>query len=216
MSGIIVIGAGPGIGAAVAGAFGRQGMHVSLIARTQATLDATTARLAESQVGDVEGIVADAASEQDLTQALDHLLAKRGVPEVLVYNAGLIRYDRAGDLSSSELQHAYAVNVLGALTAATHLAPSMAAAGGGSILMTGMPRPSPEVLSLSLGKVALRAVTAMLAQEYQPSGIHVATVVVGGAVAPGTAFDPDVIAQHYVRLHSQDPSAWEIQVEFSG
>lgn len=217
MSGIVVVGAGPGIGTAVAQAFGRRSMPVGLIARTQTTLDAAAAQLADDEVEDVEGVIADAASEQDLTRALDRLVESHGVPEVLVYNAGLIRHDRPGELSHEQLQHAYAVNVLGALTAAAHLAPAMAAAGGGSILMTGgMPRPVSALVSLSLGKASLRALTTMLADEYGPSGIHVATVVVSGAVAPGSAFDPEVIATHYVRLHAQDRDQWETQIEFTG
>ena len=47
----------------------------------------------------------------------------------------------------------------------------------------------------------MRTLTALLAREFGPSGIHVATVRVGGAVAPGGPFDTDRIAEHYWRLH---------------
>ncbi len=80
----------------------------------------------------------------------------------------------------------------------------------------GMPQPVSALVSLSLGKASLRALTRMLAEEYAPSGTHVATVSVWGAVAPGTKFDPDVIAAQYVRLHDQDRDDWETQVEFTG
>jgi hypothetical protein len=49
-----------------------------------------------------------------------------------------------------------------------------------------------------------------------PSGIHVATVTVGGAVAPGGRLDPDRIAEEYWRLHIQRPEAWEHEVLFTG
>ena len=39
-----------------------------------------------------------------------------------------------------------------------------------------------------------------------------ATVTVGGTVAPGTAYDPDDIAEHYWRLHTQPAGAWEREV----
>ena len=91
------------------------------------------------------------------------------------------------------------------------------AAGGGSILITGgMPEPDPAVTSLSLGKAGVRALTRLLASEYGPAGIHVATVTVGGAVAPGGRFDPDRIAEQYWRLHVQGPEAWEHEVLFTG
>ncbi|MFC7546951.1 hypothetical protein [Plantactinospora sp. GCM10030261] len=93
----------------------------------------------------------------------------------------------------------------------------MATSGGGTIIFTaGMPRPLPTVVSLSLGKAGLRALTTLLAQEYGPRGVHVATVTVCGAVAPGGEFDPDRIAEHYLRLHGQPPDAWEQEVVFAG
>ena len=89
----------------------------------------------------------------------------------------------------------------------------MAGAGGGTIVITGgMPEPDPAFTSLSLGKAGVRALTTLLASEYGPAGIHVATVTVGGAVAPGGRYDPDTIAEHYWRLHTQPPQAWEHEV----
>jgi NAD(P)-dependent dehydrogenase (short-subunit alcohol dehydrogenase family) len=79
-----------------------------------------------------------------------------------------------------------------------------------------MPEPDPAVTSLSLGKAAARALTTLLASEYGPAGVHVATVTVGGAVAPGGPHDPDLIAGHYWRLHTQPRQAWEHEVVVGG
>ena len=93
----------------------------------------------------------------------------------------------------------------------------MTEVGAGTILITGgMPEPIPEVTSLSLGKAGVRALTELLARAYEPAGVHVATVTVAGAVAPGTAFDPDEIAEEYWRLHAQPAGSWERQVLYSG
>ncbi len=163
------------------------------------------------------GAAADAGQDDQLTAALDALTGQLGVPEALIYNAGLIQHDRPGELSRERYFAAYAINVLGAMTAAVHLAPAMAEAGGGSILITGgMPEPDPAATSLSLGKAGVRALTKLLASEYGPAGIHVATVTVGGAVAPGGPNDPDLIAGHYWRLHTQLPQAWEHEVVVGG
>lgn len=62
----------------------------------------------------------------------------------------------------------------------------------------------------------MRALTTLLAAEYGPSGMHVATVTIGGAVTPGSRFDPDRIAEHYWRLHTQPPSSWEHEVAYAG
>jgi short-subunit dehydrogenase len=216
MAGVVIVGAGPGIATSVARRFAAGGMPVGLVARTEASIDATREALAAMNVA-VAGATADAGQDDQLTAALDILTWQLGVPSALIYNAGLIRHDRPGELSREQYLTAYAVNVLGAMTAAVHVAPAMAAAGGGSILITGgMPEPDPAVTSLSLGKAGVRALTRLLASEYGSSGIHVATVTVGGAVAPGGPFDPDRIAEQYWRLHSQRPEAWEHEVLFTG
>lgn len=216
MTGAVIIGVGPGIGIAVARRFAAAGMPVGLIARTAASIDAARAALAAEGAG-VATATADAARDDQLTAALDALAGQLGIPEVLVYNAGLIRHDRPGELTQQQHFTAYAINVLGALTASVHIAPRMAEAGGGTILITGgIPEPDPEVTSLSLGKAGVRALTTLLAREYGPSGVHAATVTIGGAVAPGSRFDPDRIAEHYWRLHAQPPHAWEHEVTFTG
>ena len=112
---------------------------------------------------------------------------------------------------------AWAVNVVGAITAASHLLPRMVEAGGGTFILTGgMPTPVPQVASLSLGKAGVRALAEMLEAQFGPQGVHVATVTVAGAVAPGTAFDPDGIADTYWQLHQQPPDAWEREVLYAG
>lgn len=217
MAGVVIVGTGPGIATSVARRFGAAGLPVALLARSRASIETATAALAAAGVTNVTGATADAAREAELVAALDRLAGRAGVPEALVYNAGLIRADRPGELSHALHQEAYAINVLGALTAAAHLAPRMAAAGGGTILITGgMPEPLPALVSLSLGKAGVRALTSMLAREYGPLGIHVATVTVAGAVAPGTAYDPDRIAEHYWRLHRQPRAEWQHEVLFAG
>jgi NAD(P)-dependent dehydrogenase (short-subunit alcohol dehydrogenase family) len=216
MAGVVIVGAGPGIGMSVARRFAAAGRPVGLIARTPASTESVRTALAGADVA-VAAATADAGQDDQLKTALDTITGQLGVPAALVYNAGLIRHDRPGELSREQYVAAYAINVLGAMTAAVHLAPAMAAAGGGSILITGgMPEPDPAVTSLSLGKAAVRALTTLLASEYGPAGIHVATVTVGGAVAPGGQFDPDLIAEEYWRLHAQRPEGWEHEVAFTG
>ncbi len=216
MAGVIVVGAGPGIGLAVARRFARGGFEPAVIARSAETVDATVAALAADGFPAV-GLTADVTDEPGVREALDAAVRAVGVPEVLVYNAALIQWDVLGELNAQQHLDAWAVNVVGAITAITHLGPRMAQAGSGTIVLTGgMPDPIPEVTSLSLGKAGVRALTELLARAYEPSGVHVATVTVAGAVAPGSAFDPDDIAEHYWRLHTQPAGDWEREVVYSG
>jgi NAD(P)-dependent dehydrogenase (short-subunit alcohol dehydrogenase family) len=210
----IVIGAGPGIGAAVARKLSREGLAVGLIARSRATLDDTLATIAS---GSALGLTADVTDEAGFQGALDHLVERNGVPSVVVYNAALIQWDPFGELSARQQLDAYAVNVVGAITAIAHLAPGMAEAGSGTILLTGgMPDPIPEVTSLSLGKAGVRALASLLAKAYGPSGVHVTTVTVAGAVSPGSAFDPEEIAERYWQIHLQPAGEWQQEVLYSG
>jgi NAD(P)H-dependent FMN reductase/NAD(P)-dependent dehydrogenase (short-subunit alcohol dehydrogenase family) len=214
MSGAVILGAGPGLGTAVARRVARGGLAVGVIARTEATVDDALTALSDY---DAFGVAADVTDEAGLRAALDEIVDRFGVPELLVYNAALIRRDGIGELTADQHLAAWAVNVVGAITAVAHLAPRMAQRGTGTIIMTsGMPEPLPEATSLSLGKAGVRALAALLAKAYGSAGLHVATVTIDGAVAAGTAFDPDDIAEHYWRLHTQPPGAWEHDVVHTG
>ncbi|MFI6731577.1 SDR family NAD(P)-dependent oxidoreductase [Nonomuraea sp. NPDC050451] len=207
MPGVVIIGAGPGIGRSVARRFAREGLPVALVSRTGTTLD-------------LDGVLAykaDTTDEDQLRAALDAAAAELGTPDAVVYNAAIIRPDAPGEASVRAQLDAWAVNVVGALIAAAHVAPAMARRGSGSFLITGgMPEPKAQYVSLSLGKAGVRTLAALLDQEYGPSGVHVASVTVAGPVAPGTAFDPDDIAEHYWRLHTQPRERWEQEVLHDG
>ncbi|WP_146173909.1 SDR family NAD(P)-dependent oxidoreductase [Saccharothrix carnea] len=213
MSGVVIIGAGPGIGLSVARRFAREGWSVAVVARSEVKLTA----VAESLAGvPVFARAADSTDETALRSALDAVSERIGVPDVVVYNAAVIRADLPGELSVAGHQDAWAVNVVGAITAAAHVAPAMARRGSGSFIITGgMPEPKPAYVSLSLGKAGVRALVGLLDEQYGPAGVHVATVTVDGPVAPGTAFDPDDIAEHYWRLHTQPRHRWEREVVHS-
>jgi NAD(P)-dependent dehydrogenase (short-subunit alcohol dehydrogenase family) len=216
LAGVVVIGAGPGIGQAVARRFAREGHPVAVLARTEQTVRGAAEALAPSGVP-VVPLVADSTDEPALRAALDVAAEKLGPPDVVVYNAAVIQPDAPGELSVQGHMQRWAVNVVGAITAAAHVAPGMASRGGGSFIITGgMPEPHPQYVSLSLGKAGVRALVSLLDMKYGPAGVHVATVTVAGAVAPGTAFDPDDIAEHYWRLYRQPRQEWEHEVVHTG
>lgn len=103
--------------------------------------------------------------------------------------------------------------------------PGMVERGRGTIIFTGS---SASVngfagyCELSCGKFALRGLSQCLAREFQLSGVHVAHVIIDGAVGmprssrrdPSTqiTMDPDVVAQTYWQIHTQDKSAWTQEI----
>ncbi|ASY31762.1 MULTISPECIES: SDR family NAD(P)-dependent oxidoreductase [unclassified Streptomyces] len=209
MASAVVVGAGPGIGASVAARLAREGLAVTVVARSPGTLRDVTERIGRGG-GTVRGLIADSTDEKALRAALDTAASADGPVELLVYNAALIRPDAPGELDARGQLDAWAVNVVGALTAAAHVAPGMAARGRGTILVTGgMPEPEPEYVSLSLGKAGVRTLVGLLHGAYGSAGVHVASVTVPGAVAPGGENDPDEIAAHYWRLHTQPREQWQ-------
>ncbi len=212
MAGAVIIGAGPGIGRSVALRFAREGLPITLIARSEATLDPLAA-----EIGTALALTADVTDEKALKTALDTAAREHGEPDVVVYNAAIIQADAPGELSVERHLAAWSVNVVGAITTAAHVAPGMAARGAGTIVVTGgMPDAVPAYTSLSLGKAGVRALVSLLDTEFGPSGVHVATVTVAGQVAKNTAFDPDDIAEHNWRLHSQPREDWEQDIVHTG
>ncbi|MFG3439269.1 SDR family NAD(P)-dependent oxidoreductase [Nonomuraea sp. NPDC047897] len=216
MSSAVIIGAGPGIGQAVARRLAREGLAITLIARSGRTLRAVAEAVDPLGVP-VVMTEADSTDQAALNAALDQAVSEHGVPDIVVYNAAIIQADAPGELSVRGHMEAWTVNVVGALNAAAHVAPAMAARGNGTFLITGgMPEPKPQYVSLSLGKAGVRTLVTLLDQEYGPSAVHVASVTVAGPVAPGTDFDPDDIAEHYWRLHTQPRHQWEPEALHAG
>lgn len=112
----VVIGAGPGIGRAVAARLAKEGLPVAVIARSAATVEAVAASLP----GRALPLTADVADEAGLRAALDVAAAELGPPSVVVHNAAVIRADAVGELSTAALLDTFAVNVASVLTTAAH------------------------------------------------------------------------------------------------
>ena len=85
----------------------------------------------------VASATADVTDEDALRDALDRLRLDVGPIDALVYNAGLIRQDGPDELSTVDHQRAWAINVVGAITAAAHVGAQMVGAGRGTIIFTG-------------------------------------------------------------------------------
>jgi NAD(P)-dependent dehydrogenase (short-subunit alcohol dehydrogenase family) len=216
MTAAVLVGIGPGLGSAIARRFAREGYSLAVIARRRATVDVAARELAPFGVP-VLPLTADVTDEPTLDAALDTVVDRLGTPDVAVYNAALIQADALGELSPRGHLDAWAVNVVGAVSTSARLLPAMAKRGSGTFLITGgMPEAKPDYLSLSLGKAGVRALAAALDARYRPAGLHVATVTVHGPIAPGTAFDPDDIAERYWRLHTEDPASWRPEVDHRG
>ncbi|MFP2961129.1 hypothetical protein ACLEPN_25805 [Myxococcus sp. 1LA] len=82
------------------------------------------------------------------------------------------------------------VNIGAALIDVKEASQAMLVRGSGTLLLTGgmfAMRPSPDYLSLSIGKAGLRAMTLALFEPFKKRRVHIASVNVAAYVAPGSA-----------------------------
>src|SRR3954447_26201987 len=215
---LLLVGAGPGLGAAMARRFAREGYRVTLVARSAATT-APIAQELGATGAEVTTIEADAGDPQALRTALAPLFAGPGAPGVVIYNAALMTFDDLLTVSPDQLADAYAVNVIGAVLTAQLAVPAMRAAGGCTLLFTGggFADALPATLAtVSLGKVALRAAATMLARQLRDDDIHAGSLTILGQIAAGTPFDPDSIADAYWAICNERPGAWRAEYRFEG
>ena len=214
---LLLVGAGPGLGMAVARRFAEGGYRVTLVARSADRLRDLSDSLAETGA-QIDTLAADASDPEGLRARMAELYNEGGAPGLIIYNAVMGAPDTLLSSSVESLQTAYAVDVIGAIVVTQVAAPAMRAAGSGTIIVTGggfADHPIPALASVSLGKAALRSAATMLGADLEPDGIRVATLTIAGQIVAGTAFDPEHIAQRYWEVaHSDDP--WQAEFRFTG
>jgi short-subunit dehydrogenase len=214
---LLLVGAGPGLGTAVARRFAVGGYRVTLLARSPDGLSDMAGSLADTGAK-ISTIAADASDPDGLGARMRELYLGHGAPGVIVYNAVLGAPDRLLSSSVAHLQTAYSVDVISAIVVAQAAAPAMRAAGFGTMLVTGggfADHPIPALATVSLGKAALRSAATMLGADLEPDGIRVATLTIAGQIAAGTSFDPDRIAERYWEVvHLDGP--WQAEFRFTG
>lgn len=200
---IVIVGAGPGVSAAVARKFGSEGFRVALVARNQASLDELSEELRDRDI-DTYSVTADASKTESIEEAFKAIREQFGVPDALLYNAAAISASKVTQLDEQRLIDDFKVNVVGALTSVKQVATDFAERKEGTILITGgglALHPNPDYASLSIGKAGVRSLAYSLAQELKPHNVYVGTVTIGGYVSKGTFFDPDRIAEEYWNLY---------------
>jgi short-subunit dehydrogenase len=214
---LLLIGAGPGLGMAIARRFAVGGYRITLVARSADGLRGLADSLSDTGA-EIDTIEADASDPEGLRAQMAELYRRDGAPGVIVYNAVIGAPDRLLSASVDHLQAAYAVDVISAIVVAQVAAPAMKAAGFGTMIVTGggfADHPIPALATVSLGKAALRSAATMLGIDLAPDGIRVATLTIAGQIVAGTAFDPERIAERYWDV-VQTEGPWQAEFRFTG
>jgi short-subunit dehydrogenase len=214
---LLLVGAGPGLGLAVARRFAVGGYRVTLVARSTDGLRDLADGLADTGT-QIDTVAADASNPKDLGSRMTELYNEPGAPGLIIYNAVMGAPDTLLSSTVEHLQTAYAVDVISAIVVTQVAATAMRAAGSGTIIVTGggfADHPIPSLATVSLGKAALRSAATMLGADLEPDGIRVATLTIAGQIVPDTPFDPEHIARRYWELvHTDGP--WQAEFRFTG
>src|SRR5271163_4801388 len=218
-----VVGIGPGNGEAIGRRFAADGYAVALMARR----GELTAKLA-AELPHAKAYACDVADEASVEAAFAGMRADLGDADVLVFNAGSGVWGNVEEVKADDLERSWRVNTLGLFLTARHAVPAMRQKGQGTIIVVGATasrRGAAGAAAFAQGKMAQRALAESMARHLWPAGIHVALIVVDGAVGgPVTRtrggdrpddfyIDPAGVAAIAADLVKQDRSAWSFEVE---
>jgi short-subunit dehydrogenase len=204
---IAIVGAGTGLGAAVARRFGAEGHSIALISRSQERLD----RLAQELSSDgltARGYAANVRYPGSLVDALDRATQDLGPIEILGYSPLPQKEFLRPVLETTveDLSGAIEFSVFGPVTAAHQVLQGMRFLGRGSILFVNggsAVRPNPRYAGTSIAFAGESAYARMLHDTLAAEGIYVGQLIIPGAITPGhQRNDPDVLAATLWRMHT--------------
>ena len=220
----IVVGVGPGLGAALVRAFAKEGYTVFAAARTATELPDLEER---NEATRIVAIDCDATEHSDVERVFE-TAAALGPTEVAIFNAGAFVRGSILETDPAEFARCWRVGCFAGLLVGQAAARRMVERGAGTILFTGATaslRGGSGFVNLASPKFGLRAVAQSMARELGPKNIHVAHVIIDGQIrseryahlegarGPDSLLDPDAIAAQYVALHRQHRSAWTQELD---
>lgn len=217
---VLIVGAGPRLGAAIARAVAGDSRPVGLIGRS-AERAAELAQSLRAEGLDAHGDGADVADPTALTAAIERLADRVGPFGVAVHNVSVWREAGAGSLTAADLLADVAAGTASFVTLTNAVMPAMTAMGGGTVIATGSgaaDHPTPGAPSLAVQKAGLRMLALAFAAELAPSGVHVATVTISeGLDSPGFAVaDIAGVYRELVVETSGPRTGWRTEVRFAG
>jgi NAD(P)-dependent dehydrogenase (short-subunit alcohol dehydrogenase family) len=226
-----VIGAGDATGGAIARRFAREG-YVACVTRRHAEQLEPLVQGIRADGGQAHGFGCDARSEEATVELVQRIEREIAPIEVAVFNIGANVRFPVVDTTERVYRKVWEMAALAGFLAGREAARAMLPRGRGTILFTGATaslRGGAGFGAFAGAKHALRALAQSMARELAPQGIHVAHVVIDGAI--DTAFirdnfpqryalkdsdgilNPDSIAEAYWQIHRQPRDAWTHEMD---
>jgi NAD(P)-dependent dehydrogenase (short-subunit alcohol dehydrogenase family) len=228
----LIIGAGDSTGGAVARRFAREGF-VTCVTRRHGDKLEPLVRHIERQGGTAHAFGSDARREDEVATLFATIERDIGPIEVVSFNVGgNVRFP-IRETTTRVYTKVWEMCALAGFFAGREAAKVMVPRKRGTILFTGATasvRGGAGYAAFAGGKHALRALAQSMARELGPEGIHVAHVVIDGAIdtdftrqrgpdtyetrkAAGDILSPESIAENYWMLHSQPRDAWTHELD---
>lgn len=229
----LVIGAGDATGGAIARAFAREGLAACLVrrARHADALEALAASI-RAEGHEAHALPTDAREEAEMIALFDRIETEIAPLEVVVFNIGSnVRFD-VTETTAQVYRKVWEMAAFAGFLTGREAAKRMNPRAAGTIIFTGATaslRGAGGFSAFAGAKHALRALAQSMARELGPKNIHVAHVVIDGAIdtnfirglmpdidaqrADDAILSPDAIAANYVWLWKQPRTAWTHELD---
>ena len=227
----LIIGAGDSTGGAIAKRFAKEGMIACATRRNADKLQPLIDEI-RSAGGQAHGFASDARKEDEVIKLVDDIERDIAPIEVMVFNIGANVPCSILDETARKYFKIWEMACFSGFLAGREVAKRMIAREHGTIIFTGATagmRGSANFAAFAGAKHALRALAQSMARELGPKNIHVAHVVVDGAIdtefirsnfpdryalkSQDGILDPDHIAENYWYLHTQPRDAWTHELD---
>jgi NAD(P)-dependent dehydrogenase (short-subunit alcohol dehydrogenase family) len=227
----LVIGAGDATGGAIARRFAREGFAACAVRRSADKLQPLLDDI-RAAGGVAHGFGTDARNEDEVVALVERIESEIGPIEAFVFNIGANVPGSILEETARRYYKVWEMACFAGFLSAREVAKRMVGRGRGTLLFTGATaslRGSANFAAFAGAKHALRALAQSMARELGPRGLHVAHVVVDGAI--DTAFirdnfpqryalksedgilNPEHIADQYWMLHCQPRDAWTHELD---
>jgi short-subunit dehydrogenase len=227
----LIVGAGDATGGAIAKRFAREGYVACATRRSADKLQPLVDEIRAAGHA-AQGFAADARKEEDVIALVENIEANVGPIEVMVFNIGANVPSSILEETARKYFKIWEMACFSGFLVGREVARRMVTRGRGTMIFTGATagmRGAANFAAFAGAKHALRALAQSMARELGPKGVHVAHVVVDGAI--DTEFirsnfperyalkdedgilNPEHIADNYWHLHSQPRDAWTHELD---
>ncbi len=227
----LIIGAGDATGGAIARRFAREGYTACVTRRSAEKLEPLVSAI-QAEGGEAYGFASDARNEDEVIELVERIESEIGPVEVFVFNIGANVPCSILEETARKYFKIWEMACFSGFLNAREVAKRMVTRKRGTILFTGATaglRGAANFAAFAGAKHGIRALAQSMARELGPMNLHVAHVIVDGAI--DTDFirenfpekyaqkdsdgilDPEHIAENYWYLHNQPRDAWTFELD---